>query len=106
MIPEKFSENIVFEKLEQIQNRLQEEEVREKIQLEFLSFYDSVIEYISERLNITVPLLVQEPEMNALASELEAALSQINSFLGNNNVGHLTNANTPCTKNKITFSQP
>jgi hypothetical protein len=47
MIAVKFNENIVFEKLEQIKNRLQEIEVREKIQLEFLSFYDSAIEYIS-----------------------------------------------------------
>lgn len=119
MIPEKFSESIVFEKLEQIQNRLQEAEVREKIQLEYLSFYDSVITYISERLNITVPLLVQEAEMNALASELEAALTQINSFLGNNNVGHLINANNnlnstlnrirnfplPISKSKFSFSK-
>ena len=36
MLAEKFSENIVFAKLEQIKNRLQENEVREKIQLEFL----------------------------------------------------------------------
>jgi len=93
MIPEKFNENIVFEKLEQIQNRLQEEEVREKIQLEYLSFYDSVIVYISERLNITVSILVQEAEMNALAKELEQALAQINAFIGNNNAGHLNNAN-------------
>lgn len=119
MIPEKFSESIVFDKLEQIKNRLQEEDVREKIQLEFLSFYDSVIDYISERLNITVPLLVQEPEMNALASEIEAALTQINSFIGNNNVGHLTNANNnlnstlnrirnfplPISKSKFNFSK-
>ena len=84
MIAEKFSEHIVFEKLEQIKNRLQENEVREKIQLEFLSFYDSAIEYISERLNSTIPVLVQEAELNALANEIEACLGQINTFIGNN----------------------
>jgi len=31
-----------------------------------LNFYDSAIEYISERLNSTIPVLVQEAELNAL----------------------------------------
>jgi len=93
MKPESFNENIVFDKLEQLQNRLQEDEVREKIELDWLSFYDSFVEYISERLKITVPILVNEPELNALAKEIEAGLVQINNFLGNNNTGHLTNAN-------------
>ncbi len=119
MIPEKFNEHIVFEKLEQIQNRLQDEEVREKIQLEYLSFYDSVLEYISERLNITVPILVQETEMKALAKELEQALTQINTFIGNKNAGNLNNANNnlnstlnrirnfplPVSKSKFSFSK-
>ncbi|MBN2634912.1 MAG: hypothetical protein JXR61_01485, partial [Prolixibacteraceae bacterium] len=119
MIAEKFNEHIVFEKLEQIKNRLQENEVREKIQLEFLSFYDSAIEYISERLNSTIPVLVQEAELNALANEIEAGLGQINNFLGNNNQGHLTNANNnlnsalnrarnfplPVSKSKYNFSK-
>jgi len=93
MKPESFNENKVFDKLEQIKNRLQEDEVREKIELDWLSFYDSFVEYISERLKVTVPILVKEAELNALASELEAGLVQINNFLGNNNSGHLTNAN-------------
>lgn len=119
MIAEKFSEHIVFEKLEQIKNRLQENEVREKIQLEFLSFYDSAIEYISERINSTIPVLVQEAELNALANEIEAGLGQINNFIGNNNQGHLTNANNnlnsalnrarnfplPVSKSKYNFSK-
>lgn len=119
MIADKFSEHIVFEKIEQIKNRLQENEVREKIQLEFLSFYDSAIEYISERLNSTIPVLVQEAELNALASEIKAGLGQINNFIGNNNQGHLTNANNnlnsalnrarnfplPVSKSKYNFSK-
>lgn len=119
MKPENFNENIVFDKLEQLQNRLKEDEVREKIELDWLSFYDSFVEYISERLKITVPVLVQEAELNALTSELEAGLSQINTFLGNNNPGHLTNANNnfnsalnrirnfplPIAKGKFNFSK-
>jgi hypothetical protein len=53
--PETFSEHIIFERLDQLKNRLQEE-VREKIELDWLSFYDSFVEYISEYLKITVPL--------------------------------------------------
>lgn len=119
MKPESFNENIVFDKLEQLQNRLQEDEVRERIELDWLSFYDSFVEYISERLKITVPVLVQEAELNALASELEAGLAQINAFLGNNNIGHLNNANNnfnsalnrirnfplPIPKGKFNFSK-
>lgn len=119
MKPESFNENIVFDKLEQLQNRLQEDEVREKIELDWLCFYDSFVEYISERLKITVPVLVQEAELNALTSELETGLSQINAFLGNNNSGNLNNANNnfnsalnrirnfplPIPKGKFNFSK-
>jgi hypothetical protein len=119
MIAEKFKEHIVFERLEQLKSRLQEDEVREKISIEWLSFYDSVVEYISERLNTTFPILIQEAELNALANEIASGLAQINSFLGNNNTGHLNNANNnfitalnrvrnfplPIPKSKFNFSK-
>ena len=119
MIPEKFREHIVFERIEQIKNRLQEKETRERINIEWLSFYDSVIEYILERLKITIPAFIQEAELNALATEIQNALNQINSFLGNNNTGYLNNANNnftsalnrvrnfpfPIPKSKFNFSK-
>jgi len=119
MKPEDFVNHIVFEKINQFENRFQEEVVRTKIELERLVFFETVIKYISDRLKITIPILIQDAEMNALANELEAGLSQINAFIGNNNIGHLNNANNnfnsalnrirnfplPLTKNKFNFSK-
>lgn len=119
MIAEKFNGHLVFEKLEQIKNRLQENGVREKIQLDLLSFFDSAIEYILERVNSTIPVLVQETELNALTNEIESGLREINNFIGNKNQGHLTNASNninsalnrarnfplPLSKSKYNFSK-
>lgn len=92
MTVENFKSHTLFEKLDQLGQRLNDEEVSEKIDLENMSFYQSAYKYISDRIKLTIPLLVQEAEMNALSSELDQGLQQINSFIGNNNIGHLTNA--------------
>jgi DNA repair exonuclease SbcCD ATPase subunit len=119
MIVEKFKEHIVFERIEQLKARLHESDVREKINIEWLSFYDSVVDYIYERLKITFPTLIQETELNALSNEIQAGLNQINSFLGNTNIGHLNSANNyfntalnrvrnfpfPIPKSKFNFSK-
>ena len=80
MKPENYENHQLFEKLEQLNSRLQDEETKEKIEIDNYVFYESVYKYIKDRLNLTIPILVQEAEMNALASELEAGLSQINVF--------------------------
>lgn len=114
-----FENHLVFEKLEQLQNRILEEEVREKIELDKLNFYDSFCKYINDRLKLTIPVLVPITELNAMANELEAGFAQINAFLGNNNIGHLTNADAnfnsamtrlrnlplPFSKNDFNFSK-
>ena len=92
MSPDNFRKHPVFEKLDQLGLRLNESESKEKIDIENLSFFQSTHKYISDRLKTTIPILVQEAEINALSSEIDAGLQQINNFLGNNNVGHLTNA--------------
>ena len=92
MTPEKFKEHALFEKLEQLNQRLIDDEASEKIDIENMSFFKSVFKYISDRIKLTIPLLVQEAEMNALSAEIDTGLQQINAFLGNSNVGHLTNA--------------
>lgn len=92
MIPENFKGHTLFEKLEQLNQRLTDDEAKEKIDVENMSFFETVYQYISDRIKLTIPLLVQDKEMNALSTEIDAGLQQINAFLGNNNVGHLTNA--------------
>jgi hypothetical protein len=114
-----FENHQVFEKIEQLQNRISEEEVQAKIELDKLSFYDSFCKYIKDRLKLTIPVLVPVAELNAMASELEAGFAQVNAFLGNNNIGHLNNADAnfnavmtrvrslplPFSKNDFNFSK-
>lgn len=91
MLSENFTNHPVFEKLDQF-NQVIISESKDKIPLNDLSFFELAFKYIKDRLNLTIPLLVQESELNNLVSEIDAAMVQINSFLGNNNVGHITNA--------------
>jgi hypothetical protein len=86
-----FKNHVLFEKLDQFTQRLSEEESKQKIDIDNYTFYDSSLKYIVDRLKLTIPTLVQDVEMNSLANELDAGLQQINAFLGNGNVGHLTN---------------
>lgn len=119
MTPENFKNHQLFEKIEQLSQRLDENEVKEKIELDKLAFFDSVHQYITDRIRLTIPVLVQDAEMTALSSEIEAGLQQINSFLGNGNTGHLNNATNnfnsalnktrnlplPFSKNDFNFSK-
>lgn len=114
-----FEKHVLFDKLQQFSEVLSDEKSAEKIDLEKLSFFKSVSDYVEQRIKLTLPDLVQESEMDALAKEIEAGVTQINSFLGNENVGHLTNAtnnfNTaltrirnfpiPLSKNDYNFSK-
>nr|WP_294901295.1 hypothetical protein [uncultured Pedobacter sp.] len=92
MQPENFINHTVFEKLEQLKQALSTENAKEKVGIENFSFFETVYLFINDRLKLTIPILIQEAELTALASEIEAGTVQINSFLGNNNVGHITNA--------------
>lgn len=92
MTPEAFNSHAVFEKIDQLNQLLIGIDAREKIDIDNLLFFDATYNYIKEKLRLTLPVLVQEADLAGLASEIEAGMSQINSFLGNNNIGHLTNA--------------
>lgn len=119
MKTENYENHQLFEKLEQLNSRLQDDEIKEKIEIDYFAFYETAYNYIKDRLKLTIPILVQEAEMNALSSELETGLSQINAFVGNHNVGHLNNANNnfnsalnrirnfplPFAKNDFNFSK-
>ena len=89
MIPENFTSHVVFEKLEQLKQVLNSEDAKEKIDLDNFAFFEATHNYIKDKLKHTIPILIQEPELTSLATEIEAAMTQINLFLGNNNPGHL-----------------
>ena len=92
MKPEAFKQHVVFQKLEQLKQSLQAENLSEKIGIENFTFFESVFHYIKDKLNLTNPMLVQDAELTNLAAEIEAGTSQINTFVGNNNIGHINNA--------------
>ena len=119
MTSNEFENHPIFGKLEQLAIRITEEDVKSKINLEKLNFFESASKYIKDRLNLTIPILTPLSEFNTIAVEIESALAQINSFIGNNNTGHLSNAennlNTalvrvrnlplPFSKNDFNFSK-
>ena len=92
MTPESFKSHIVFEKLEQLKQALTSENAKDKIGIDNFAFLEATYLYIKDKLNLTIPILVQEAELANLASEIEAGTVQVNTFLGNENVGHLNNA--------------
>ncbi len=92
MTSESFEKHSIFDRLNSLEEILSNEELKEKIDLEKLSFFQTVFSYINQRVKLTVPDLVQQAELDALSNELNAGITQINSFSGNNNVGQLNNA--------------
>lgn len=119
MIPTEFENHLLFEKLEQLNAKINDKDFRELIGVDDLNFYETALKYIADRLNLTLPSIVQESELNTISTELENALSQINSFVGNNNQGHITNSKNhihsaltrirnlplPFSKNDFNFSK-
>ena len=92
MTPENYKSHIVFEKLEQLRQSLAAENLISKIGIEDFSFLEAVYSYIKDKLKLTNPILAQDSELSNLASEIEAGTVQVNNFIGNENIGHITNA--------------
>jgi len=92
MTDENFKNHSVNEKLTQLSQSISQENAAEAIGIENYLFLRSAVDFINDRLKIAIPSLVQESELISLSSELESGTSQINSFWGNNNIGHITNA--------------
>lgn len=92
MLPEKFLTNPVHEKLEQLKQTLSNTENRKILPVENIQFFESFFKYCLDRLRLTIPLLIQESELNNLSAEIESGNSQIITYFGNKNIGHLNNA--------------
>jgi hypothetical protein len=92
MIAENYKNHSVFEKLEQLKQVLSTENANEKLGTDNFVYFESFYLFIKDRLKLTIPILIQEAELNALSSEIEAGTVQLNAFFGNNNSGHIQNA--------------
>lgn len=119
MTGQEFENHLIFDKIEQFRIRLTEDEIRESIGIDDLNFYETAYNYLLDRLKLTIPAIVLESELTTISHEIENSLSQINTFIGNKNSGHLTNAKThfnsaitrvrnlplPFSKNNFDFSK-
>lgn len=119
MTGQEFENHLIFDKLEQFRFRLTEDEIRESIGIDDINFYETAYNYLLDRLKVTIPTIVLESELTTISQEIENSLSQINTFIGNKNSGHLTNAKThlhsaitrvrnlplPFSKNDFNFSK-
>lgn len=87
-----FADHAIFQKIEQFQSTLIEKDVISKLEIEKINFFKTAIAYITDRLKTTISSLVSTHELTNISNELENGLSQLNSFLGNDNYGHVVNA--------------
>lgn len=92
MTSENFEKHGIFDRLNSLREILSNDELRGKIELEKLSFFETVLSYVNQRIKLTIPDLVQQNELDAINSEINSGIVQINNFSGNNNAGHLNNA--------------
>lgn len=92
MTGQEFENHLIFDKLQQFKNRISEIEIREFVNVDDMNFFETAYDYFQDRLKLTIPTIVQESELTTISQEIENSLSQINSFIGNKNVGHITNA--------------
>jgi hypothetical protein len=119
MISKDFEEHIIFEKIEQFTSRIEESELKENLDLESYSFLESSIQYIEDRLKITIPILINKKELDSLSELIGTSLEHINYFISNSSNAHITNANNnlfsalnvvkniplPFSKNDFNFSK-
>lgn len=119
MTSTEFENHQAFEKLEQVKSRIEENELRDLIGVDNINFFETAVNYLSDRLKLTIPSIVQEAELSTISKEIANSLAQINSFVGNKNQGHITNATNhlftaitrvrnlplPFSKNDFNFSK-
>lgn len=79
-------------KTEQLLKRINEKEVIEKLESDKIDFFKTACLYLLDRLKVSIPNLLSLAELNSISSEYENALTQINNFVGNGNIGHINNA--------------
>lgn len=92
MTSTEFQTHQIFQKAEQLMNRISEPEVKEKLELDKIDFFKTATQFLTDRLKVTIPILLPIGELNTVSIEFENALVQINNYIGNNNIGHITNA--------------
>lgn len=92
MTATEFLAHPVHLKTEQLLNRINEKEATEKLETDKIDFFKTACKYLLDRLKVSIPSLLSIAELDSVATEYENALTQINSYIGNDNIGHVNNA--------------
>src|SRR5690606_37906602 len=92
MNPETFKSHALFLTLDQLNSLLQHKGVKERMDVENYSFFLSTYQYISDRVNMTLPAITQESDIVNLNNDIESGLHSIRQFLDRDNFGYLKNA--------------
>lgn len=92
MTATEFQTHPIIQKTELLLTRINEQEVKEKLEVDKIDFFKTACQFLTDRLKVTIPTLLSISELNAISTEFENALVQINNYIGNNNIGHITNA--------------
>lgn len=92
MTPENFNEHIIFQKINSLEDVIFNDELEGELEPEKLLFFQSAYNFISQRIKLIIPSLIQKSEMDGLSNELNAAFSNLNQFISSNSTNSLNNA--------------
>ncbi len=90
------SENLnthpLFEKISQFEETIQNNERINNLNLDDLNYLSDAIKFIKDRLNIAIPTLITDNELNLINTDLTHSINELNYYLDNNNIGHIHNS--------------
>lgn len=87
-----FRNHSIFQKSTQLLELIKSENAVAKLEFEKIIFFKTACQYLIDRTKITLPELITIAELNTISNEFENALTQINNYLGSDNIGHINNA--------------
>lgn len=92
MNSEKFSEHIVFDKLDRIQEVFRLEDFIENIPLEETLYFKSAISFIIQRIKLIITELIQDSDLLKITNDIDSAIDYIQYFISNQSTNHLNQA--------------
>lgn len=87
-----FKSHPIFEKLNRLAVFLDTEEAKQKIEAENYNRLKAFHFLFTRALDYTIPVLVQESEINAANGEFETLLSYLSNYVDGNSESYLVNA--------------
>lgn len=104
MNSDNFSTHIIFDELNSIQEFFNREDFIENIPLEDTLYFKSAVSFITQRINLIIPELIQDSDLSGIIDEAHAAINHIKNFLNNKNINYLNQAKNSI-KNSVNKSR-